>query len=76
MNYSNFIDSDMLMDISDYKGLEDIKEAYKEIDKNLEFVPEKELMRFHTLQMQQEFFTTKQCSKNMDGKFRTHGMNS
>ena len=36
VNYSNFIDSDMLMDISDYKGLEDIKEAYKEIDKNLE----------------------------------------
>ncbi len=26
------------MDISDYKGLDDIKEAYKEIDKNLEFV--------------------------------------
>ena len=41
VNYSNFIDSDMLMDISDYKGLEDIKEAYKEIDKNLEFVPQK-----------------------------------
>ena len=41
VNYSNFIDSDMLMDISYYKGLEDIKEAYKEIDKNLEFVPEK-----------------------------------
>ena len=40
MNYSNFIDSDMLMDICDYKGLEDIKEAYKEIDKALEFVPE------------------------------------
>ena len=28
VNYSNFIDSDMLMDISDYKGLEDIKEAF------------------------------------------------
>lgn len=55
VNYSNFIDSDMLMDISDYKGLEDIKEAYKEIDKNLEFVRKKELMRYHTLQMQQEF---------------------
>ena len=31
VSYSNFIDSDMLMDISDYKGLDDIKEAYKEI---------------------------------------------
>ena len=40
VNYSNIIDSDMLIDICDYKGLEDIKEAYKEIDKALEFVPE------------------------------------
>lgn len=50
VNYSNFIDSDMLVDISDYKGLEDIKEAYKEIDKNLEFVPEKGTYAVHTLQ--------------------------
>lgn len=76
VSYSNFIDSDMLMDISDYKGLDDIKEAYKEIDKNLEFVPERELMQSRMRQMQQEFFTTKQCSKNMDGRFRQHGMNS
>lgn len=27
------------MNISDYKGLDEIKESYKEIDKNLEFVP-------------------------------------
>lgn len=76
VNYSNFIDSDMLMDISDYKGLEDIKEAYKEIDKNLEFVPQKELMRCHTLQMQQEFLLTRKCSKNMGGKYQLPGMNS
>lgn len=40
VNYSQFVDSDMLMDISDYQGLEDITQAYKDIDKNLEFVPE------------------------------------
>lgn len=40
VNYSNFVDSDMLMDISDYQGLDNIKKAYKEIDKALEFVPE------------------------------------
>lgn len=40
VNYSNFVDSDLLMDISDYEGLADIKQAYKDIDKNLEFVPE------------------------------------
>lgn len=39
VNYSNFLDSDMLMDISDFDGLGDIKQAYLDIDKNLEFVP-------------------------------------
>lgn len=39
INYSNFLDSDMLMDISDFDGLADIKQAYLDIDKNLEFVP-------------------------------------
>lgn len=39
INYSNFLDSDMLMDLSDYAGLEEIKESYLRIDKELEFVP-------------------------------------
>lgn len=39
VNFSNFIDSDMLMDISDYDGLDSIKQAYLDIDKALEFVP-------------------------------------
>lgn len=39
INYSNFLDSDMLMDISDFDGLGDMKQAYLDIDKNLEFVP-------------------------------------
>lgn len=39
INYSNFLDSDLLMDISDYSGLDSIKEKYLEIDKELEFVP-------------------------------------
>lgn len=39
INYSNFLDSDMLADISDFDGLEGIKQAYLDIDKNLEFVP-------------------------------------
>lgn len=40
VNYSYFVDSDMLMDISDYDGLQNVKQAYKDIDKALEFVPE------------------------------------
>ena len=39
INYSNFLDSEMLMDISDYEGLETIKEAYLQTAKDLEFVP-------------------------------------
>ncbi len=39
VNYSNFLDAEMLMDISDFEGLSTIKQAYLDIDKNLEFVP-------------------------------------
>lgn len=38
VNYSNFLDADMLTDISDFEGLADIKQAYLDIDKNLEFI--------------------------------------
>ena len=39
INYSNFIDADMLMDISDFDGLADIKENYLTICENLKFIP-------------------------------------
>lgn len=39
VNFSYFMDAEILMDISDYEGLDDIKQAYKDIDKALEFVP-------------------------------------
>ena len=32
INYSNFLDADMLMDISDFEGLNDIKEKYLEMN--------------------------------------------
>lgn len=38
-NYSNFIDADMLMDISDFDGLDSIKQKYLDIDENLKFIP-------------------------------------
>lgn len=40
INYSYFLDSDMIADISDYDGIQDIKPAYMDILKGLEFVPE------------------------------------
>lgn len=39
INYSNFLDADMLMDISDYDGLADIKENYLDTNKDLEYIP-------------------------------------
>lgn len=39
INYSNFLDAEMLMDISDFDGLLDIKENYLETNKDLEYVP-------------------------------------
>jgi len=38
-NYSIFVDSEMLMDISDFDGLSDVKKTYLEIGENLKFVP-------------------------------------
>lgn len=39
INYSNFLDAGLFMDISDFDGLEDIKQAYLDMDKELEYVP-------------------------------------
>ncbi len=39
MNYSNFQDAELLADVSDYKGLANIKKAYIDILEGLEFVP-------------------------------------
>ena len=39
-NYSNFLDADLFLDISELEELDSIKQAYLDIDKALEFVPE------------------------------------
>lgn len=39
INYSNFLDARMLMDISDFDGIGDIKEKYLETNKDLEYIP-------------------------------------
>jgi raffinose/stachyose/melibiose transport system substrate-binding protein len=39
MDYSNFLDSELLADISDYEGLSDVKQGYLDILDDLEFVP-------------------------------------
>lgn len=39
INYSNFLDADMFMDISDFEGVSTVKQAYLDMDKELEFIP-------------------------------------
>lgn len=39
INYSYYVDAGILADLSDYKGLENIKQAYLDIDEALEIVP-------------------------------------
>lgn len=39
INYSYYVDADILADLSDYKGLENIKQVYLDIDEALEIVP-------------------------------------
>lgn len=40
INYSYFLDADLLMDISDLELVEEVKDSYLEIDKNLELIPQ------------------------------------
>lgn len=40
INYSNFLDAELFMDISDFEVVSEIKPAYLEIEKALEFIPQ------------------------------------
>jgi raffinose/stachyose/melibiose transport system substrate-binding protein len=40
INYSNFLDADLFMDISDFEGISEVNPAYLEIEKELEFIPQ------------------------------------
>lgn len=40
INYSNFLDAELFMDISDFDGVSDIKPSYMQIEKDLEFIPQ------------------------------------
>ena len=39
INYSNFLDADLFMDISDFEGVGMVKQSYLDMDKELEFLP-------------------------------------
>ena len=75
INYSYFLDAEILMNISDYKGLDEIKESYKEIDKNLNLCRQTVFMQYRMPEMPQEFFIIKRFLKNTDGRYHRHGVN-
>lgn len=68
INYSNFLDADLFEDISDLDVVDSVKEAYLDMDKELEFIPRMAHMHFLTPQMQQECFTTRICLRRMAGR--------
>lgn len=68
INYSNFLDADLFEDISDLDVVDTVKEAYLDMDKELEFIPRMAHMHFLTPQMQQEYFTTRICLRRMAGR--------
>lgn len=39
VNYSNFLDADLFMDVSDFEGINNIKQSYLDMEKELEFTP-------------------------------------
>lgn len=39
INYSNFLDADLFMDVSDFEGVKNIKQSYLDMEKELEFTP-------------------------------------
>ena len=39
INYSNFLDANLFMDISDFEGISDVKPAYLDMEKELELIP-------------------------------------
>ncbi|MGN0298075.1 MAG: ABC transporter substrate-binding protein [Lachnospiraceae bacterium] len=40
INYSNFLDAELFMDVSDFEGISEIKPSYMQIEKDLEFIPQ------------------------------------
>ena len=64
------------MDISDYEGLDSIKQAYLDMDKELELVPQEAYMRYLMQPMRLGCCITRTFLMSMAGKSPLPGMNS
>ena len=75
VNYSNFLDADMLKDISDFEGLRISSRHTLTLIRTWKSFQRTEFMLFLMQLTQPESFITKICLKKMAGKYQKHGMN-
>ena len=75
INYSYFVDSGILADLSDYEGLSEVKPAYLDIIEGLEFVPTEGTYGLPYVANAAGVLYNKDMLRNMDGRFRRPGMN-
>ena len=74
INYSNFLDADMLMDISDLRDWQISSRHIWTLTKIWNLFQRMEYMQFLMPQMPQVFFITRICLKKMDGRSLKPGM--
>ena len=76
INYSYYVDAEILADLSDWEGMADIKQSYIDIAEGLETVPaRKEPLSLPIWPMRQVFFITRTCLRSTAGRFLLPGMN-
>ena len=75
INYSYYVDAEILADLSDWDGMADIKQSYLDIAEGLEIASDRRNLSSRLIwQTQPESFITRICSKNTAGASRPPGM--
>lgn len=69
------MDADTIVDISDYKGLDKVKDVYKDMAKQLELSKKKGTYCVPYAANAAGVLYNRDMFKNMDGRFLKHGMN-
>lgn len=76
INYSNFLDADMFLDVSDFEGVQDIKPAYMDIVDELGLSRRTAFTVCRMWQTVPASCTTRICSRKTAGRFPRPGANS
>ena len=73
INYSYYVDAEILADVSEYEGMENIKDSYVDIAEALEIVPTDGTYIVPYMANAPVSCITEICLRNMAGKFLQHG---